>query len=182
VRPRRDGAVETLRMESRRLADTRPRTVATMTIDDRLRELGIDLPASAPPAGAYVPAVLTGNLLFLSGHGPARPEGGFVTGKVGRDVDLEAAKHAARLTGLQLLAAMRTALGSLDRVTRVVKILGMVNGTPGFNQTPQVIDGCSELFIEVFGEKGRGARSAVGLAELPFDLAVELEAIVEVSL
>ena len=119
--------------------------------------------------------------MFLSGAGPIRPDGTFVTGKVGRDVDLDAAKEAARLTGLQLLAVLRAELGSLDRVARVVKTLGMVNCAPGFNRTPAVIDGCSELLIEVFGEAGRGARSAVGMAELPFDIAVEIELVVEVT-
>jgi enamine deaminase RidA (YjgF/YER057c/UK114 family) len=104
-----------------------------------------------------------------------------VTGKVGDTVDVEAAVEAARLTGLSLLAAMRHELGSLDRVTRVVKMLGMVNCAPGFNRTPQVIDGCSNLLVEVFGDAGRGARSAVGMAELPFDIAVEIELIVEVA-
>ena len=144
-------------------------------------ELGIDLPTPFSPAGAYVPAVRTGNLVYLSGAGPMRSDGSFVTGKVGRDLDVGEAKLAARLVGLQLLAALRIEAGSLDRVERVVKVLGMVNCAPGFNQTPPVIDGCSELFIEVFEEGGRGARSAVGMAELPFDIAVEIEAIVELS-
>ena len=126
-------------------------------------------------------AVRTGSLVFVSGAGPIRPDGTFVTGKVGRDVDLDAAKEAARLTGLQLLAVLRAELGSLDRVARVVKTLGMVNCAPGFNRTPAVIDGCSELLIEVFGDAGRGARSAVGMAELPFDIAVEIELVVEVT-
>ena len=116
-----------------------------------------------------------------SGAGPIRADGTFVTGKVGRDVDLDAAKEAARLTGLQLLAILRAQLGSLDRVARVVKTLGMVNCAPGFNRTPAVIDGCSELLIDVFGDAGRGARSAVGMAELPFDIAVEIELVVEVT-
>src|SRR6476659_1975855 len=133
------------------------------------------------PAGNYVGAVRSGSLVFVSGAGPIRPDGTFVTGKVGRDVDLDAAKAAARLTGLQLLAVLRAELGSLDRVARVVKTLGMVNCAPGFNRTPAVIDGCSELLIEVFGEAGRGARSAVGMAELPFDIAVEIELVVEVA-
>jgi enamine deaminase RidA (YjgF/YER057c/UK114 family) len=152
-----------------------------MTIEDRLRELGIELTEVFPPAGKYVGAVRIGSLVFLSGAGPVRPDGTFVSGKVGRDVDLDDAKDAARLAGLQLLAVLRMELGSLDRVTRVVKTLGMVNCAPGFNRTPAVIDGCSELLIEVFGEAGRGARSAVGLAELPFDIAVEIELVVEVS-
>ena len=152
-----------------------------MTIEDRLHELGIELTEVFPPAGKYVGAVRTGSLVFLSGAGPVRPDGTFVTGKVGRDVDLDAAKEAARLTGLQLLAVLRAELGSLDRVARVVKTLGMVNCAPGFNRTPAVIDGCSELLIEVFGDAGRGARSAVGMAELPFDIAVEIELVVEVT-
>jgi enamine deaminase RidA (YjgF/YER057c/UK114 family) len=152
-----------------------------MTADQRLTELGIELPEPFPPAGNYVPAVRTGSLLFLSGTGPARADGSFVRGKVGGDIDLDGGVEAARLTGLQLLAAMRHELGSLDRVRRVVKTLGMVNCAPGFNRTPQVIDGCSSLLVEVFGDAGRGARSAVGMAELPFDIAVEIELVVEVS-
>jgi enamine deaminase RidA (YjgF/YER057c/UK114 family) len=151
-----------------------------MTAEARLAELGIELPEVFPPAGLYVGAVRTGDLLFLSGAGPVRPDGTIVTGKIGRDIEPDVGRHAARLTGLQLLATMRSELGSLDRVARVVKILGMVNGAPGFNRTPQIIDGCSELFIDVFGEAGRAARSAVGMAELPFDISVEIEAVVEV--
>jgi enamine deaminase RidA (YjgF/YER057c/UK114 family) len=151
-----------------------------VTIDERLTELGIELPTPFPPAGNYVPAVRTGNLLFLSGTGPVRGDGTVVRGKVGRDLDVAEAKEAARATGLQLLAAMRAELGDLARVRRVVKTLGMVNCAPGFNRTPEVIDGCSSLLVEVFGENGRGARSAVGMAELPFDIAVEIELIVEV--
>ena len=152
-----------------------------MTPDERLTELGIELPAPFPPAGLYVPAVRTGDLLFLSGAGPIRPDGSIVHGKVGRDLDVDEARQAARLVGLQHLAAIRAELGTLDDVKRVVKVLGMVNCAPGFNRTPQVIDGWSELFIEVFGEAGRGARSAVGMAELPFDIVVEIEVIVEIK-
>lgn len=150
-----------------------------MTPEERLDILGIELPAIEAPAGLYRPAVRTGNLVFLSGCGPARPDGTMVRGKVGTDIDLTTARHAARLTGLQLLARLRAEIGSLDRVTQIVKVLGMVNCAPGFNRTPTVIDGCSELFIEVFGEAGRGARSAVGMAELPADICVEIEAVVE---
>ena len=151
-----------------------------MTAEQRLAELGIELPELRTPAGMYVPAVRTGDLVFLSGAGPTRPDGTAVTGKVGRDLDLDDARAAARLVGLQLLAALRREVGSLDRVVRLVKVLGMVNCAPGFNRTPPVIDGCSELLIEVFGEAGRGARSAVGMAELPFDISVEIEAVFEV--
>jgi enamine deaminase RidA (YjgF/YER057c/UK114 family) len=152
-----------------------------MTIDERLSELGIVLPDARPPAGLYTGAVTTGSLIYTAGAGPVRADGSLVTGKVGRDLDIGAAREAARLTGLQLLAVLKAELGTLDRVARVVKILGMVNCAPGFNNTPGVIDGCSELLIQVFGEAGRGARSAVGMAELPSDIAVEIELIAEVT-
>jgi enamine deaminase RidA (YjgF/YER057c/UK114 family) len=127
--------------------------------------------------------VRTGNLLFLSGHGPAAPaDGSTLAGKVGADLTVEEGYEAGRLTGLALLATIRDAVGSLDRVRRVVKVLGMVNCAPGMNQTPRVVDGCSDLFIEVFGpEVGRHARSAVGMAELPLDFPVEIEAVLEVG-
>jgi enamine deaminase RidA (YjgF/YER057c/UK114 family) len=153
-----------------------------MDVDARLRELGIELPDPMGPGGNYVPAMLAGDLLFLSGMGPVRPGGGLVTGKVGDGgLDLETARDAARLTGLQLLAALRAELGDLGRVRQVVKLFGMVNCRPGFNRTPAVIDGCSDLLVDVFGDAGRGARSAVGMAELPFDIAVEIEAVVRVA-
>ena len=151
-----------------------------MSAQARIAELGIELPALMPPAGLYRSAVRVGDLLFCSGAGPIRPDGSIVRGKVGTDIDLATARDAARLVGLQLLAAMHEELGSLDAVSRIVKLLGMVNCAPGFNNTPGVIDGCSELFIEVFGEAGRGARSAVGMAELPFDISVEIEVIAQV--
>ncbi len=151
------------------------------TPEQRLSELGITLPEVRSPAGAYVPAVRTGNLVFLSGAGPLGADGEMVIGKVGADVDLDRAVHAARLVGLQLLAALRQEIGSLDRVVRVVKLLGMVNCAPGFNNTPAVINGCSELLQDVFGDEGKHARSAVGQAELPFDISVEIEMIVEVQ-
>jgi enamine deaminase RidA (YjgF/YER057c/UK114 family) len=163
------------------LGRRRRSTVGAMTIDDRLRELDITLPDVFPPAGNYVAAVRTGSLLYTAGAGPIRPDGTIVTGKVGADVGLEAAVEAARLTGLQLLAAVRDELGSLDLVRRVVKTFGMVNCAPGFNRTPQVIDGCSNLLVDVFGIAGRGARSAVGMAELPFDIAVEIELVIEIE-
>lgn len=153
-----------------------------MDVDGRLRELGIDLPDPMSPAGSYVPAVRAGDLLFLSGQGPVRPDGSLVAGKVGDGgLDLETAREAARLTGLQLLAAMRAELGDLGRVVQVVKLFGMVNCRPGFNRTPAVIDGCSDLLVDVLGDAGRGARSAVGMAELPFDISVEIEAVVLVA-
>jgi enamine deaminase RidA (YjgF/YER057c/UK114 family) len=153
-----------------------------MTATERLSELGIELPPPAAPGGLYVPAVRTGDLLYTAGAGPIQPDGTTVKGKVGSDIDLDAAVEAARLTGLQLLAVLNAELGSLDRVTRIVKVLGMVNCAPGFDNTPEVINGCSQLFLDVFGEEvGRGARSAVGLAELPFGMSVEIELIAQVS-
>jgi enamine deaminase RidA (YjgF/YER057c/UK114 family) len=149
--------------------------------DARVKELGLELPEPQQPVANYVTAVQAGDLLFLSGHGPVRADGTPVLGKVGRELDLAAGVEAARLTGLFLLATMQSELGSLDRVTRIVKLLGMVNCAPGFNDTPTVVNGCSDLLVEVFGDAGRHARSAVGMAELPFDLAIEIEAVVQVS-
>ena len=148
-----------------------------MTADQKLAALGLVLPPPAKPAGTYVPFRLAGNLLFLSGVGPMRIEGGMVTGKVGADVLLEQAREAAKLCGLSLLANMVAALGSLDRVDTVLKVLGMVNAVPDFTRHPAVIDGCTDLFVAVFGESGRPARSAVGMASLPFNISVEVEAI-----
>ena len=151
-----------------------------MGADARLEELGLTLPTLGAAAGAYVPAVRTGSLVFTSGHGPIG-DGRIITGKVGADVDLDTAIEAARLTALQCLAAVKTVVPSLDDVTRVVKVFGMVNTAPGFTDTPKVIDGCSRLLLDVFGDEvGRHARSAVGQAALPFDIAVEIELVVEV--
>lgn len=149
--------------------------------EERLADAGIELPEGYPPAGMYVAAVLSGNLLHVGGHGPVASDGSRITGKVGTEVDLDMAREAARLTGLQILRSVRAELGSLDRVARVVKVFGMVNCAPGFNRTPAVIDGCSELFHQVFGEAGIHTRSAVGMAELPFDISTEIEAIFEVT-
>jgi enamine deaminase RidA (YjgF/YER057c/UK114 family) len=146
-----------------------------MSAEARLQELGITLPTIGEPLGKYVHAVRAGNLLFLSGKGPSSH------GVVGRDVTVEQAYQDSREVGLLLLAVMRDAVGSLDKVTRVVKVLGMVNAVPEFGQQPQVINGCSELFIEVFGENGRHARSAVGMGSLPGNITVEIEVIVEVT-
>lgn len=147
----------------------------------RLAELGIELPPPSKPLGTYVPSVQVGNLLFLSGLGPRRPDGSVIAGKLGAGVSIEQGREAARLVGLNMLANIRAALGSLDRVERVVKTLGMVNSAPDFDQHPKVIDGFADLFVQVFGEeRGRGARSAVGMAALPMQIAVEVETIVQV--
>lgn len=147
----------------------------------RLAELGIELPPVPKPQGLYRPWVRTGNLVFVSGLGPRRPDGSYIAGKLGADLDIEQGRAAARLVGLNMLAVLRDAVGSLDRVERVVKTLGMVNATPDFPSHPKVIDGYAELMAEVFGpERGVGARSAVGMVSLPMQIAVEVEMIVEV--
>jgi enamine deaminase RidA (YjgF/YER057c/UK114 family) len=150
-----------------------------VSIEQRVTELGLELPPVAAPAASYVSAVRTGNLLFLSGAGPRDADGRLLTGKVGADVTTEEAAQHARIVGLNLLAVLRDELGYLDRVTRVVKLLGMVNATPDFVEHSRVINGCSDLFLEVFGDGH--ARSAVGVGSLPFGLTVEIEGIFEVA-
>jgi enamine deaminase RidA (YjgF/YER057c/UK114 family) len=151
------------------------------SVEERLAALGYQLPPVAPPIGNFVKGVVVGNLLFLSGCPPDQP--GYVSpkGKVGADVTVEQAYEAARYTGLNLLAAAKSTLGSLDRIRRVVKLLGMVNSAPGFGEQPKVINGCSDLFVQLFGEQGRHARSAVGMGALPNSIPVEIEAIFEVE-
>ena len=152
-----------------------------MSAEQRIEELALTLPASPKSAGTYVPGVQVGSLLFMSGCGPLRPDGTFVVGKLGADLDVAQGYAAARLTGLVMLARLRAVLGSLDRVQRVVKVLGMVNATPEFGEQPEVINGCSDLFVTVFGDRGRHARSAVGMGSLPRGIPVEIEVIVEVN-
>ena len=142
----------------------------------RLVELGIELPPVFPPAGSYVGCVVVDGMVHVGGHGPVDGDA-VVRGRVGADLDLDAARHAARMTGLSILATLQSELGDLDRIDRIVKVFGMVNTAPGFDQTPAVIDGCSDLLLEVFGERGRHTRSAVGMAELPYGIAVEIELI-----
>jgi enamine deaminase RidA (YjgF/YER057c/UK114 family) len=150
------------------------------TPEVRLSSLNIQLPPAPKPAGIYKPIVVSGNLAYISGHGPLRSDGTLITGRVGADLDIEQGKAAARQVGLTILATVRAQLGTLDRVRRVIKLLGMVNSTPEFQQHPAVINGCSELFADVFGtEHGIGARSAVGMGSLPGNIAVEIEAIFE---
>lgn len=147
-----------------------------MSAEKRLKELGIQLAAPTPPVANYVNAVRTGNLLFLAGKGP-----GAVKGKLGAEFTVEQGYQHARSVGLALLAVMKAELGSLDHVNRVVKLLGMVNGTAEFTDQPKVINGCSDLFVEVFGDQGKHARSAVGMGSLPNGIPVEIECIVEVQ-
>jgi enamine deaminase RidA (YjgF/YER057c/UK114 family) len=153
-----------------------------VSAEKRLQELSIDLGSVSSPVANYVNAVRAGNLLFLSGKGP-RPgkDGTRAKGKVGREYTVEQGYQHARTVGLDLLAVMRTELGSLDKVKRVVKVLGMVNAVPEFEDQPKVINGCSDLFVQVFGDRGKHARSAVGMGSLPAGIPVEIECIVEVE-
>lgn len=153
-----------------------------MSADKRIAELGIDLNQPSSPIANYVPAVQVGNLLFLSGHGPRRAgSSDMVTGKVGGDLTVEQGYEAARLVGIQLLASIKREVGSLDKVKRCVKALGMVNCTPDFGDQPAVVNGFSDLMVEIFGENGKHARSAVGMGSLPGQIAVEIELIVELK-
>ena len=152
-----------------------------MKTEQHLKRLGIELNKASSPIANYVNAVRTGNLLYLSGKGPGLPGKPMPSGKVGRDFTVEQAYQHARETGLNLIAVMKAELGDLDRVKRIVKVLGMVNGTPDFGDQPEVINGCSDLMVEVFGERGRHARSAVGMGSLPRGIPVEIELIVEVE-
>ncbi len=153
----------------------------TTISEDKLKALGIELPAASSPVANYVNAVRTGNLVFLAGKGPKQPDGNYITGKVGSDLTVEQGYEAARLVGINQLAVLKTELGNLDRVKRIVKVLGMVNATEDFTNHPEVINGFSDLMVEVFGEKGKHARAAVGMGSLPRNIAVEIEMIVEVE-
>jgi enamine deaminase RidA (YjgF/YER057c/UK114 family) len=152
-----------------------------MGAEARLKELGLVLPAMVKPVANYVPYRIAGNVLYLSGQGPRDANGNNLRGKLGAEISIEEGYRRARLVGLGLLSAMRDALGSLDRVDYIVKLLGMVNATPDFNDPPKVINGCSDLFVDVFGEAGRHARSAVGHVTLPSQISVEIEAIVAIK-
>ncbi len=153
-----------------------------MNAEARILELRLELPPAPKPVAVYRPLVIVGNLAYVSGHGPLKPDLSLITGRVGADLDLIAGKAAARQVGLAILATLRSELGSLNRVKRVIKVLGMVNATPDFLDHPKVINGCSELFAGVFGpDGGVGARSAVGMGSLPGNIAVEIEAIFEIA-
>ena len=153
-----------------------------MSAEQRLSQLGFELPPAPKPVGLYKPVVVVGNLAYLSGHGPLKSDGTLITGRLGDDLNLEQGQQAARQTGLAMLATLRAALGSLDRVTRVVKLLGLVRCTDSFDQQPAVINGCSQLLADVFGQDlGIGARSALGTNALPTGIAVEIEGIFEIQ-
>ena len=153
-----------------------------MSADDRIAELNLELPSAPKAVAVYKPIVLTGGYAYVSGHGPLRPDGTMMKGRVGDEVDQQTGYDAARQTGLAILSTLRASLGSLDRVQRLVKMLGMVNAAANFTEHPLVINGCSELFAEVFGkDRGIGARSAVGMGSLPENISVEIEAIFEIT-
>lgn len=156
-------------------------SISAQKIDQKLAELGIELPKTSKPIANYVDAVQVGNIVYLSGKGPRKANGKFITGKVGQDITISEAQFAARLTGISLLAALKEEIGNLDKVKRIVKVLGMVNCASDFTDQPKVINGFSDLMVEVFGEKGKHARSAVGMNSLPFNIAVEIEMIVEIE-
>ncbi len=150
-----------------------------MTPEEKLQSMGLTLPPVPTPVGNYVPYKRDGNTIYLSGQGPRRPDGTFIVGTVGRDVTIEQAYEHAKIVGLQLLAAARAAAGDLGKV-EVLKVLGMVNAVPGFGEQPKVINGCSDLFVAVLGDRGRHARSAVGMGSLPNQISVEIEAVMRV--
>lgn len=156
-------------------------TILAQTPEQKIKELGIELPTPSKPIANYVSAVRTGNLIFLAGKGPSKPDGTYITGKPGKDLTIEQGYEAAKLTAINQLAALKSAIGDLNKVKRVVKVLGMVNSDQDFKDHPKVINGFSDLIVAVFGEKGKHARSAVGMCSLPMNMAVEVEMIVEVE-
>lgn len=156
-------------------------TTFAQTPEQKLQSLGIVLPAPTNPVANYVKFVHTGNLIFLSGHGPANADGKYTTGKLGKELSIEEGYNAAKLTGINLLSTLKTAVGDLSKVKRIVKVLGMVNSTEQFTDQPKVINGFSDLMVAIFGDKGKHARSAVGMASLPMNMVVEIEMIVEVE-
>lgn len=152
------------------------------TPDEKITSLGLQLPPATKPIANYVKYVRTGNLIFLSGHGPTKTDGTNITGKVGKDLTIEQGYEAARVTGLSLLATLKDALGGdLSKVVRIVKLNGYVNCLPDFTEQPKVINGCSDLMVAVFGDKGKHARAAMGMVALPNNIAVEIEMVVEVK-
>lgn len=163
------------------LTNAQKTTAVVSQVEEKLKTLGIELPPSSPPIANYVNAVRTGNLIYLAGKGPLKKDGTYITGKVGKDLTIEQGYEAAKLVAINQLAALKAELGNLDRVVRIVKVLGMVNCESNFTDQPKVINGFSDFMVQVFGEKGKHARSAVGMIALPQNIAVEVELIVEVK-
>jgi enamine deaminase RidA (YjgF/YER057c/UK114 family) len=149
--------------------------------EQRLKQMGIKLRRPPTPVANYVQAVRAGNLVFLAGHGPRKPDGGLVVGRVGSDLTPEQGKEAARLTAIDMLTSLKAEIGDLRRVKRIVKVVGMVNTTASFTEHPKVVNGCSDLLVAVFGDRGRHARCAVGMGSLPFNIPIEIDMIVEVE-
>jgi enamine deaminase RidA (YjgF/YER057c/UK114 family) len=158
-----------------------PTAAQKTDFDKKLTELNIQLIPPSQPIANYVKAVRTGNLLYLAGHGPSKADGSLITGKLGKDMTIEQGYEAARQTAISLISTLKAELGDLNKVKRIVKVLGMVNCTPEFGDQPKVVNGCSDLLVAVFGDKGKHARSAVGMNALPLGMAVEIEIIVEVE-
>ena len=152
-----------------------------MQVEARLKEMGIELPPAVTPVANYVPSVRTGNLVFLSGHGPFNEDGSLITGKVGSELTTEQGYEAARRVAIGLLGSLKAEIGDLEKVKRVVKLLGLVNCPADFSDPPKVINGASDFLVEVFGAKGKHARSAIGTNALPMNIAVEIEMIVEIA-
>jgi enamine deaminase RidA (YjgF/YER057c/UK114 family) len=152
-----------------------------LTAEQRFKELGLELPPAPAPVGVYKPFLITGNYVYVSGHGPVRNDRSLIIGRIGKDMDQDQGKQAAQQVGLAILATLKANLGSLDRIKRVIKVLGMVNCVPEFEKHPYVINGCSELFAKVWGDDGIGVRSAVGMGSLPDNIPVEVEAIFELQ-
>ena len=170
-------------MPEEKVPDPEPVAAATMEDrpEDRLQELGLTLPEVSTPVANYVNAVRTGDLIFLAGKGPRKADGTYITGKLGSDLSVEEGYEAARICALNQLAVLKAELGELNKIKRVVKVLGMVNAVPEFTQQPEVINGFSDLMVEVLGERGKHARAAVGMGSLPRGIAVEIELVVEVE-
>jgi len=152
-----------------------------MSADAKIAELNLELPEAPSPAGNYRPLVQVGNMVYVSGHGPLRPDGTMIQGKVGADLTMEEGVLAARQVGLTILSTLKAQLGSLDGIERIVKVLGMVNAAPDFESHPTVINGFSDLMVDVFGKPGQAARSAVGMGSLPGNISVEIEVILELK-
>lgn len=156
-------------------------SVVAQSPEEKLKALNIELFTPAAPVANYVKAVRTGNLVFVAGHGPGKADGSYITGKLGKDLTIEEGYLAARQTGIAILSTLKAELGDLSKIKRIVKVKGMVNCTPDFYDQPKVINGFSDLMVEVFGDNGKHARAAVGMVSLPSNIAVEVEVVVEVE-
>lgn len=163
------------------LANAQKTKAVVSQVEEKLKTMGIELPSASPPIANYVNAVRTGNLVYLAGKGPLKKDGTYITGKVGKDLTIEQGYEAAKLVAINQLAALKAEIGNLDKVVRIVKVLGMVNCEGNFTDQPKVINGFSDFMVQVFGDKGKHARSAVGMIALPQNIAVEVELIVEVK-